>query len=551
MRTDNPSPPHQGAIPAKLTPTIRRLTAERRIFLLLVYIASQAILLKLTIHPGASGEILSIPGGAFQPLLYFGLGFFLLLSSRFKPVLHALFAAADGYRWHRLLIVQAAAYSMLIYSASRLLPTAFTGASGPAMAPSAWWLLLLAASIVATSVLSLGLIAPEHYWRQFVQREKATLLLACIFPLSHFLVYSIVVRSEDWLSGPTIAVVRFLLDLVYDNIHADFQTKVIGTPRFDVIIDHLCSGYEGIGMITVFLIWYLHSFSRDFRFPAALLLFPVAALCIWLSNCLRIALLIVIGSSFSSDVAMEGFHVNAGWIFFIAVTLGMVALARRSRFFSRNVSRRGVIVDAGSALAIPFLVMLAATLLSSAFSTDFAWLFPVRAMATAGAIILLWKHYDLHAAAPGLFPLLAGTLVFVLWIALAPPSVEADRAFGAHLFSVPVLWSSAWIAARVAGSVVVIPIAEELAFRAYLPGFFAGGDNTGQGGGPLRWAPFIVSSLLFGALHSAWLAGAMAGAIYYLVRQRTGRLWDCIVAHMTTNLLLSGYVLLSGHWSYW
>lgn len=516
-----------------------------------MYIASQAILLKLTIHPGASGEILSIPGGAFQPLLYFGLGFFLLLSTRFKPLLHALFAAASGYRWHRLLIAQAAAYCLLIYSASRLLPTAFTDAPGTAAAAPGWWLLLLAASIVVTSVLSLGLIAPGHYWRQFVQREKATLLLACIFPLSHFLVYSLVVRSEDWLSGPTIAVVRFLLELVYNNIHADFQTKVIGTPEFDVIIDHLCSGYEGIGMITVFLIWYLHSFSKDFRFPAALLLFPVAALSIWLSNCLRIALLIAIGSSFSSEVAMDGFHANAGWIFFIAVALGMVALARRSSFVSRNVRQSGVLVDAGSALAIPFLVMLAATLVSSAFSTDFAWLFPVRAIATAGALVLLWKYFDLDAGAPSLFPVVAGTLVFLLWIALVPPSIDADRAFSAHLFSVPALWSTAWILVRLLGCVVVIPIAEELAFRGYIPTFFGGGDKALQRGEPLRWAPFIVSSLLFGALHSFWLAGAVAGAIYYLVRQRSGRLWDCIVAHMTTNLLLSGYVLLSGHWSYW
>lgn len=513
----------------------------------MVYIVAQAVLLKLTIHPGASGELLSIPGGAFQPLLYFGLGFLLLLSTRFKPLLHGLFDAARGYRWHRLLIAQAAAYCFLIYSASRLLPTAFTDASAPDAAASGWWLFLLAASIVVTSLLSLGLIAPEHYWRQFARQEKGTLLLASIFPLSHFLVYSLVVRSEDWLSGPTIALVKFLLDLVYNNIHADFQTKVIGTPDFDVIIDHLCSGYEGIGMITVFLIWYLHSFSKDFRFPAALLLFPLGALLIWLSNCLRIALLIGIGSSFSSNVAMEGFHANAGWIFFIAVALGMVGLARHSSFFSRKVARRGIVVDAGSALVIPFLVMLAATLVSSAFSTDFAWLFPVRAIATGGAILILWNYFDLEARAPGLFPLFAGALVFLLWIALVPPSIDADRAFSAHLFSVPALWSTAWIIVRLTGSVVVIPIAEELAFRGYIPTFFGGG----QAGGPLRWAPFVVSSLLFGALHSFWLAGAAAGAVYYLVRQRSGRLWDCIVAHMTTNLLLSGYVIVSGHWSYW
>jgi exosortase/archaeosortase family protein len=116
-------------------------------------------------------------------------------------------------------------------------------------------------------------------------------------------------------------------------------------------------------MITVFLIWYLHSFSRDFRFPAALLLFPLAAVLIWLSNCLRIVLLVGIGTSISSEVAAEGYHANGGWICFILVSLGMVVLARRSPVFlpqrrsshvcHRRRQRAGdpVLGDAGSHVA--------------------------------------------------------------------------------------------------------------------------------------------------------------------------------------------------------
>ena len=479
------------------------------------------------------------------------LGFFLLLSTRFKTHWRDLLASAAHYRWHRLILPQAACYGLIIYAAGQLLPTAFNDFAAGAAPASPGAMALLATAVVLTSLLSLGMLAPAGYWARFARRQGATLLLACIFPISHFLVYSLVVRSEDVLSGPTIAVVRFLLGLFYGDIHADFQTKVVGTSQFDVIIDHLCSGYEGIGMITVFLIWYLHSFSKDFRFPAALLLFPVAALMIWLSNCVRIALLIAIGSSFSSEVAMDGFHANAGWIFFIAVSLGMVALARRNTLVCRTARHAVITVDAGSALAIPFLVMLAATLLTSAVSTDFQWLYPLRALATATALVLLWRHFRLAVTWPRLVPVLAGALVFVLWIALVPPDTDADRAFSASLFGVSATWSTAWLALRLAGSAVVIPIAEELAFRAYVPRFFSGGDAIGPAGGPLRWAPFLVSSLLFGALHSFWLAGTIAGAVYYLVQQRSGRLWDSIVAHMTTNLLLSLHVLMTGHWSYW
>jgi exosortase E/protease (VPEID-CTERM system) len=495
--------------------------------------------------------MLSLPGGVFQPLLYFGLGFCLLLSTRFGPLWRLLVEAAQDYRWQRMLARQLASVLLLAYCASRLLPTSFSASPDLAWPASAWWAGLLAVSVGITCWCSLTLLAPSEFWGRFGRKEWPTLLLACIFPLSHFVVYSVVVRSDDWLSGPTMSVVRTLLDLLYTDVHMDFQTKVIGTSRFEVIIDHLCSGYEGIGMMTVFLIWYLNSFSREFRFPAALLLIPLAAVSIWLSNCLRIALLIMIGSSLSSEVAMEGFHANAGWIFFILVSLGMVTLARRCPVFCRSAGRQTFVIDADNALVIPLLVMLAATLLSSALSSGFPWLFPVRTLATAAAIALLWRQFRLGALVPRLFPVLAGGVVFVLWVALVPPSADADRTFGANLFAVPIVWSAAWIALRVAGSAVVIPIAEELAFRGYIPLFFRGGANAFKPGGPLQWAPFIVSSLLFGALHSAWLAGSLAGAAYYLVRQRSGRLQDSIVAHGTTNLLLSLYVLASGHWSYW
>jgi exosortase E/protease (VPEID-CTERM system) len=305
-------------------------------------------------------------------------------------------------------------------------------------------------------------------------------------------------------------------------------------------------------MITVFVVWYLYSFQRNFRFPAALLLFPIAALAIWLSNCLRIALLVAMGTSVSSDIAVEGYHANAGWIFFIVVALGMVWLARSSAFFCRNTGGpAGIVIDADNALAVPFLVMLAATLISSAFSTDFPWLYPLRIIACVGVMMLLWKYFDLQADWPRLFPVLGGIVVFLLWIAVVSPDTEADKKFSLTLFAVPVLWSSAWIALRFCGSVLVVPIAEELAFRGYVPVLLANIGGNKHGLTTLHWVPFVLSSLLFGVLHSAWIAGTISGAVYYLIKQRSGRLWDSIVAHMTTNLLLSVYVFLYGHWSYW
>jgi exosortase E/protease (VPEID-CTERM system) len=543
-------PPTRDSVAPPL-PLVRwRIPPGRRILLLLAMVAAQVALLKLIIHPRTDG-FFSVPGGLFQLMLYYSLGFCLLISTRVTALWCLLVDAAQEHRWQRRLMPQLASTFLLVYCASRLLPTSFSDAPDLAWPASAWWVGLLALAVGMSCCFALASIAPKSFWVRFMQTEWTTLLLAGVFPLSHFLVYTLIVRSEDWLAVPTVAVVKFLLDFVYVDVHADFPARVVGTPSFVAIIDHLCAGYEGIAMITVFLIWYLHSFRRDFRFPAALLLFPLAAVLIWLSNCLRIAVLVGIGTSMSSEVVMEGYHANGGWICFILVSLGMVALARRSSVFCCNAVHRTFVIDADSALVIPFLVMLAATLLTSAMSAGFPWLYPLRVLATAAAMALLWRRFRLAPLAPRLLPVLAGVLVFVLWIVLVPLSADADRAFSANLFAVPAVWSAVWIALRVAGAVVVIPIAEELAFRGYVPLFFRGGDHAFIPGGPIHWAPLIVSSLLFGALHSSWFAGALAGAVYYLVRQRSGRLWDSIVAHCTTNLLLSLYVLASGHWSYW
>ncbi|MGB3622163.1 MAG: CPBP family glutamic-type intramembrane protease, partial [Ketobacter sp.] len=57
------------------------------------------------------------------------------------------------------------------------------------------------------------------------------------------------------------------------------------------------------------------------------------------------------------------------------------------------------------------------------------------------------------------------------------------------------------------------------------------------------------SSLAFGALHGAWIAGTVAGVVYALVRIRTRHVGDAILAHAITNGLLCAYAAMTGEWS--
>jgi CAAX prenyl protease-like protein len=110
--------------------------------------------------------------------------------------------------------------------------------------------------------------------------------------------------------------------------------------------------------------------------------------------------------------------------------------------------------------------------------------------------------------------------------------------------------AAAWLIFRVLGSVITVPIAEELAFRGYAlrrlisPDF----DKISP---RFTWLSFLLSSFLYGALHGRWLAGTVAGMFYAWAMYRRGRVEDAIMAHATTNALIAAEVLLFGNWNLW
>src|SRR5262249_56450267 len=63
-----------------------------------------------------------------------------------------------------------------------------------------------------------------------------------------------------------------------------------------------------------------------------------------------------------------------------------------------------------------------------------------------------------------------GVGVFLLWMALEPGFWEGTLETGwpAALEAAPAFWAGAWIVLRIVGSVVFVPVAEELAFRGFL-----------------------------------------------------------------------------------
>ena len=362
-----------------------------------------------------------------------------------------------------------------------------------------------------------------------------------------------------WIAARwTFAVVDWMLGLFYDTTVRDVPKLVIGTAAFKVRISPECSGYEGIGLILAFLSVYLWISRRDLRFPGALLLLPLGAVAIWVINAVRIVLLIAIGTAGWRNIATGGFHSQAGWIAFNAVALGLVALTMQRGYFRREPIVRAMAPatsehDPTAAYLAPFAAITATAMMTGAFSAGFDWLYPLRVFV---AVAVLWMFRRTYAPLSGHSRWQAvaiGAFTFVVWIALMPsqPAAKAD-AWPAALSSVPVHWAAAWMAMRLVGYVITVPIAEELVFRGFIPRRISSVDFHKLPLGVFTWSSFLISSALFGAFHGRlWVAGVIAGMSFAFALYRRGALGDAVQAHATTNGLIALYAFTTGHWSVW
>jgi len=364
------------------------------------------------------------------------------------------------------------------------------------------------------------------------------------------------VTEEFWrpLAGYTFTVVRWMVGLIYTKTFADPARLEVGTPTFSVGITPQCSGYEGIGLIVAFLGVYLWLARKTLRFPNALILLPIGAIAVWILNSVRIATLIVIGTSGWPQIALGGFHSQAGWLAFNAVGLGLVAITIRGRYFATTPVREEAVSgepDPTAAYLGPFLAIVAASMITGAMSAGFDWLYPVRVIAAA-AVLWTCRHRYTSMRWSWSWPSIAiGAVTFIIWLALMPAGSDTKAGWPATLGAINPVWAGIWLAIRVLGYVVTVPLAEELAFRGFALARLQRVDFE-NAAGDFAWVPWIVSSVLFGAMHgSMWLAGSIAGLLFGLALFRRRSLGDAVQAHATTNLLLVIYAVTTGRWSAW
>jgi uncharacterized protein len=246
-------------------------------------------------------------------------------------------------------------------------------------------------------------------------------------------------------------------------------------------------------------------------------------------------------------------------------TLENLPLIRRhfmpeNSFPSSVLPRRSFVRD-DVAYLLPMGVFLLLTWAGGQWPGLYVASYVGKTIVVAILLVLLWPCYTKIRWNHALLGVLLGVVGVVQWIGMEklllhgwphyPRMVVAPFNPMEQIQSPGMRW--AFIAIRLAGATLLVPVMEELFWRDFLwRTILAPNDFKLAEVGERDWKAWLIVALIFGAgVHIQWMTaivwGMMIGGLLMLTRS----LGACIIMHATTNLLLGLYVLRTGEWYFW
>lgn len=137
--------------------------------------------------------------------------------------------------------------------------------------------------------------------------------------------------------------------------------------------------------------------------------------------------------------------------------------------------------------------------------------------------------------------------MFFLWVGLDPfvPWLDGirltfpPRSGGIDPSAIaPPTLSWAWVVVRILGGAIAVPVAEELFWRGWLMRWLIREDFTKLQIGAWQPNAFEITTVDFALVHPQIFVTLLVGAIYGWWVMRTKSLWDVVLAHGVTNLIL-------------
>lgn len=226
----------------------------------------------------------------------------------------------------------------------------------------------------------------------------------------------------------------------------------------------------------------------------------------------------------------------------------------RSSFFDSHA--------ATLAYVAPFAAYVGLMAVEKAAALPAEWFYPIRLAAATAVLLAFSRGYLSFRVSRWLPSVLVGIAVFLIWIGpdvIFGPGYRRSWLFENSLTGVAkgslaahLQISAGFIVVRILGSMVLVPIVEELFWRGWMMRWLIHKEFLKVPLGEYSAQAFWIVAVLFASEHGPyWEVGLAAGVIYnwWLVRTRT--LGDCMLAHAVTNGLLGIYVVSAGQWQYW
>ncbi len=213
------------------------------------------------------------------------------------------------------------------------------------------------------------------------------------------------------------------------------------------------------------------------------------------------------------------------------------------------------------AYVAPFLAFIGVLSLEHVFAGPPRVAYSVRLLAAAGALVLFSRGYVPWRPSRPLSSALLGAAVFAIWI--GPDLLFGPSYRHSWIFENPITGLAAsslagavrqngFLIVRVIGTTLLVPIVEELFWRAWMMRWLIRTDFLKVPLGQYARSAFWVTAVLFASEHGPyWEVGLIAGVLYNAWLVRTRNLADCIAAHAVTNGLLAVYIITTGQWQYW
>ncbi|XDA97402.1 exosortase E/protease, VPEID-CTERM system [Sulfitobacter sp. LCG007] len=391
----------------------------------------------------------------------------------------------------------------------------------------------------------LAFVAPLSRWRGFLSERggqiAAILLAGAAAPQIAMLIRPL--WGLEAISGFTFTAVARALDFFGYALETDPVRRVIGTEEFKVSVASVCSGIEGIALVTVFTTIFLILFRNELRFPRALLIYPVGICISAALNIVRISVLLVIGMEGYPELAVGAFHSHAGWLMFTLISVGIVLGARRIPALQRPLGPVATTSlsappplreDPNAARIMPFAVFMFTGLFAQAFSQTPGVVYPLRVVAMAAVLLYFARAIRGLKWGVSVEPVMAGLAIGIMWVSVPYHVADPSPAYAGLAGA----WLVGWMILRAIGTMLLVPVIEELFFRDYLEGKLTGAL------GP--WFAAFVTAGLFAALHDRWMEALVAGLVFSWIMQRRGRVSDAIVAHAVANAIVFAYAFATG-----